>query len=32
VKLAKVLGTVVATEKDEKLQGFKFLMLGHSSS
>jgi len=28
VKLAKVLGTVVATEKDEKLQGFKFLMLG----
>jgi len=29
VKLAKVLGTVVATEKDSKLQGFKFLMLGH---
>jgi microcompartment protein CcmK/EutM len=28
VKLAKVLGTVVATEKDAKLQGFKFLMLG----
>jgi len=28
VKLAKVLGTVVATEKDSKLQGFKFLMLG----
>jgi microcompartment protein CcmK/EutM len=28
VKLAKVLGTVVATEKDSKLQGFKFLVLG----
>ena len=28
MKLAKVLGTVVATEKDAKLQGFKFLMLG----
>ena len=28
MKLAKVLGTVVATEKDPKLQGFKFLMLG----
>jgi microcompartment protein CcmK/EutM len=28
VKLAKVLGTVVATEKDDKLKGFKFLMLG----
>lgn len=28
MKLAKVLGTVVATEKDSKLQGFKFLMLG----
>ena len=28
MKLAKVLGTVVATEKDTKLQGFKFLMLG----
>jgi len=28
VKLAKVLGTVVATEKDAKLDGFKFLMLG----
>jgi microcompartment protein CcmK/EutM len=28
VKLAKVLGTVVATEKDPKLRGFKFLVLG----
>ena len=28
MKLAKVLGTVVATEKDAKLQGLKFLMLG----
>jgi microcompartment protein CcmK/EutM len=28
VKLAKVLGTVVATEKDAKLRGFKFLVLG----
>ncbi len=28
MKLAKVLGTVVATEKDSKLQGLKFLMLG----
>jgi microcompartment protein CcmK/EutM len=28
VKLAKVLGTVVATEKDVKLEGFRFLMLG----
>ena len=28
MKLAKVLGTVVATEKDAKLGGFKFLMLG----
>ena len=28
MKLAKVLGTVVATEKDAKLDGFKFLMLG----
>jgi microcompartment protein CcmK/EutM len=28
VKLAKVLGTVVATEKDAKLQGLRFLMLG----
>jgi len=28
VKLAKVLGTVVATEKDSKLQGLRFLMLG----
>jgi microcompartment protein CcmK/EutM len=28
VKLAKVLGTVVATEKDSKLEGFRFLMLG----
>jgi len=27
VKLAKVLGSVVATEKDAKLQGLKFLML-----
>jgi microcompartment protein CcmK/EutM len=29
VKLAKVLGTVVATEKDPKLQGLRFLMLGN---
>ena len=28
MKLAKVLGTVVATEKDAKLDGFRFLMLG----
>lgn len=28
MKLAKVLGTVVATEKDAKLQGLRFLMLG----
>ena len=28
MKLAKVLGTVVATQKDAKLGGFKFLMLG----
>jgi microcompartment protein CcmK/EutM len=28
VKLAKVLGTVVATEKDTKLVGLRFLMLG----
>jgi len=28
VKLAKVLGTVVATKKDSKLQGLRFLMLG----
>ncbi len=28
MKLAKVLGTVVATAKDEKLQGLRFLMLG----
>jgi len=28
VKLAKVLGTVVATEKDSKLRGLRFLMLG----
>jgi microcompartment protein CcmK/EutM len=28
VKLAKVLGTVVATEKDVKLDGFRFMMLG----
>ncbi len=28
MKLAKVLGTVVATEKDSKLQGLKFLMPG----
>jgi len=27
VKLAKVLGSVVATEKDAKLQGLKLLML-----
>ena len=28
MKLAKVLGTVVATEKDAKLGGFRFMMLG----
>ena len=28
MKLAKVLGTVVATQKDSKLQGLKFLVLG----
>ncbi len=28
MKLAKVLGTVVATEKDARLEGFRFLMLG----
>ncbi len=28
MKLAKVLGTVVATEKDAKLEGLRFLMLG----
>ncbi len=28
MKLAQVLGPVVATEKDSKLQGLKFLMLG----
>ena len=28
MKLAKVLGPAVATEKDAKLQCFKFLMLG----
>ena len=28
MKLAKVLGTVVATAKDDKLEGFRFLMLG----
>ena len=28
MKLAKVLGTVVATEKDTKLGGMRFLMLG----
>jgi carbon dioxide concentrating mechanism protein CcmL len=28
VKLAKVLGTVVATQKDAKLKGLRFLMLG----
>ncbi len=28
MKLAKVLGTVVATQKDSKLQGLKFMMLG----
>lgn len=28
MKLAKVLGTLVATQKDPKLQGLRFLMLG----
>ena len=28
MKLAKVLGTVVATQKDPKLQGLRFLILG----
>ena len=28
MKLAKVLGTVVATQKDAKLSGLRFLMLG----
>jgi len=28
VRLAKVLGTVVASQKDPQLQGFRFLMLG----
>ena len=28
MKLAKVLGTVVSTEKDAKLEGFRFMMLG----
>ena len=28
MKLAKVLGTVVATQKDSKLRGLRFLMLG----
>ena len=28
MKLAKILGTVVATQKDSKLQGLRFLMLG----
>ena len=32
MKLAKVLGTVVATEKDAKLDGFRFLMLGEWSA
>ena len=31
MKLAKVLGTVVATAKDAKLEGFRFLMLGEWS-
>ena len=31
MKLAKVLGTVVATEKDQKLVGLRFLMLGNWS-
>ena len=32
MKLAKVLGTVVATQKDSKLEGLKFLMLGEWSA
>ena len=28
MKLAKVLGTVVSTAKDAKLEGFRFMMLG----
>ncbi len=28
MKLAKVIGTVVATQKDAKLEGLKFLILG----
>ena len=28
MKLAKVLGTLVATQKEAKLEGFRFLMLG----
>jgi len=31
MKLAKVLGTVVATQKDSKLKGLRFLMLGEWS-
>ncbi len=31
MKLARVLGTVVATEKDAKLGGLRFLMLGEWS-
>lgn len=29
MKLAKVLGTIVATEKDQKLIGLRFLVLGN---
>ena len=29
MKLAKVLGTIVATEKDQTLSGLRFLMLGN---
>jgi microcompartment protein CcmK/EutM len=32
MKLAKVLGTVVATQKDSKLEGLRFLMLGEWSA
>ena len=28
MKLAKVLGTVVSTQKDAKVEGFRFMMLG----
>ncbi len=28
MKLAKVLGTVVSSQKDVKLEGFRFMMLG----